>query len=216
MEGLAGALVVRKDSAGLFSWESGFTLSCIPSLALVHWPLFSDILPQEPSLLHPPSPPSPKRLQHKRRALPGIWHQPASLGFQSPPGDFEAMPGSEGAMRALSEACHKSKTTCHSLCSCHQTLRFHHIHLYVGSICAYAPKHRERLSHRELGEACREGRTWQLGPSLPEAQPATHCSQAQPDWPGEGPGTGCCLLPTVGAARLGKEGHNGTLSPLVD
>lgn len=35
VEGLAGALVVRKDSAGLFSRESGFTLSCIPSLALV-------------------------------------------------------------------------------------------------------------------------------------------------------------------------------------
>lgn len=35
VEGLAGALVVRKDSAGLFSRESGFTLSRIPSLALV-------------------------------------------------------------------------------------------------------------------------------------------------------------------------------------
>lgn len=35
VEGLAAALVVGKDSARLFSRESGFTLSCIPSLALV-------------------------------------------------------------------------------------------------------------------------------------------------------------------------------------
>lgn len=35
MEGLARVLVVKKDSAGLFSPESGFALSCIPSLALI-------------------------------------------------------------------------------------------------------------------------------------------------------------------------------------
>lgn len=35
VEGLARVLVVKKDSAGLFSPESGFTLSCIPSLALI-------------------------------------------------------------------------------------------------------------------------------------------------------------------------------------